>query len=176
MKTEAAHSYGPKQPEHISDFMHGQADSKQSGPPSYAENPPDITAAFANLNLNTATDKPTVDECIAHLKLLEAFSQLREDVGTKNGLYGIRDEFVASMARDRQTEVLAKMREKRWAIYVTKAVSRFEQYWKTCVEPDARMLRRTDIDAVDYERLVEPSSRQFTSQYTDGAPIPPLGM
>ncbi len=62
-------------------------------PPSYAVNDenavPDITAAFSNLDLK-ASGKPAVDQCIAHLKLLEAFHQLREDAATQDGHVGAR--------------------------------------------------------------------------------------
>ncbi|KAL8865671.1 MAG: hypothetical protein Q9174_006762, partial [Haloplaca sp. 1 TL-2023] len=77
--------------------------------------------------------KPTVDQCIAHLKLLEAFHQLREDVATTDGLFGIHDYFVDELYDDKATstrpELLRKIREKRWAVYVTKAQQRYQKWW-----------------------------------------------
>jgi len=151
-----------------------KADSKPPGdsPPSYSTETPDITAAFSNLRLGTKADKPTIDECIAHLKLLEAFSQLREDIGTTDALYGIQDDFASPLPAERRTESLARMREKRWAVFVTRAVDRFAVYWQNCIQPDARMLRQTDVD-----------SSQFGDGYGSSAALefdvnnlPPLGM
>ena len=140
-------------------------------PPSYTVNPPDIMAAFSNLSLNKTTGKPTTDQCIAHLKLLEAFSQLREDIGNTDGLYGIRDDFVSSMAADRKTEVLAKMREKRWCVYVTQAANRFEAYWHKCIQKDAQLIRQTDLELPYMDNLLKKQGvLRFTRAY-----LPPLG-
>ena len=139
--------------------------------PSYTANPPDITAAFSNLSLERTTSKPTTDQCIAHLKLLEAFCQLREDVGNTDGLYGIKDEFVSSMASDRNKEALAKMREKRWCIYVTQAVRRFEAYWHKCLQKDAGIIRQTDLQLPYMDNLLkEQGVLKFTKDH-----LPPLG-
>lgn len=130
-----------------------------SPPPAYAHgdfNPvvPDITAAFSNLNLapSPKTPKPTPDLCIAHLKLLEAFHQLREDVACEDGLFGIKDAFADAVESDRErTELLIKIREKRWQIYVTKAARRFKGWWITCVEPSDernRLLGQSQIPSV----------------------------
>ena len=62
------------------------APEKGERPPSYSQDAVDITSHFAKLDLNSTSSKPTVDQCIAHLKLLEAFHQLREDVATSDGL------------------------------------------------------------------------------------------
>ena len=110
-------------------------------PPAYAQggfnfDVPDITAAFSNLNL-TPSAKPTPDLCIAHLKLLEAFHQLREDVAHEDGRFGINDAFAdVGDSEKKRTELLTKIREKRWQVYVTKAAERFERWWDTCVEPN----------------------------------------
>lgn len=125
-------------------------------PPAYTEgesksNVHDITAAFSSLKLNSST-KPTPDVCIAHLKLLEAFHQLREDTAIEDGLFGIKDAFadVGKSNRD-QAELLTKIREKRWQVYVTKASKRFERWWATCVEPNdesKRLLGQSKIPSV----------------------------
>ena len=124
----------------------------ESPPPSYTANEnnvvPDITAAFADLHLNPS-GKPTSDQCIAHLKLLEAFHQLREDVATQDGLFGIQDDFVPSTLNERsRANILTKIREKRWAVYVAKAVERFHRWWETTIEPNAQKLKQKDIPTV----------------------------
>ena len=143
----------------------------EESPPSYTANPPDITAAFSNLSLDRTTGKPTTDQCIAHLKLLEAFSQLREDIGNTDGLYGIKDDFVSSIAADGNKEALAKLKEKRWCIYVTQAVSRFEAYWHKCLQKDAQMIRQTDLELPYIDNLLRKQGvLNFTRDY-----LPPLG-
>lgn len=149
-------------------------DSKTPGdsPPTYSAETPDITAAFSDLSLDQKTGKPTVDECLAHLKLLEAFSQLREDIGTTDTLYGIRDDFAPSLPEERRTQCLARMREKRWAVFVTRAVDRFELYWKNCIQPDARMLRQNDLNSIQFQREFENKA----ALKLDVNNLPPLGM
>ena len=113
---------------------------EHSPPPVYtvdAADPPDLTAAFANLKLN-ASDLPTPDHCIAHLKLLEAFHQLREVIALQNGLFKLSDSYVPSHYSDAdKSRILTQIRDKRWSIYVAKAARRFECWWEKCVQPDA---------------------------------------
>ena len=112
-------------------------------PPVYELDPPDITAIFSNLKLEDSSH-PTPDQCIAHLKLLETFHQLREDIATNNGLFGLRDDFVPQGLNEQQAaKVLLMIREKRWAIYVAKASKRFEKWWQVSVEPSAKMLNQS---------------------------------
>ena len=116
--------------------------NKSPPPPAYTpgdfdHDVPDITAAFSRLNLTDST-KPTPDVCIAHLKLLEAFHQLREDISSEDGRFGVHDTFADVGQSDRErAELRAKIREKRWQVYVTKASKRFEAWWTTCIEPDS---------------------------------------
>lgn len=134
-------------------------------PPDYdAENalePPDVTAGFANLSLDSSgkDSQPTVDECIAHLKLLECFYRLRQKIGSSDGLFGIHDSIVldARPAEDKAPELLAKLAEKRWAIYLARAVSRFHA-WLKAVLPDAKKANINQLQ-VDGERglLCKPS-------------------
>lgn len=125
-------------------------------PPTYAQadfnnDVPDITAAFSSLNLAPSA-KPTPDVCIAHLKLLEAFSQLREDVAFEDGRFGIKDAFADAGESDQErADLLIKIREKRWQVYVTKASKRFERWWATCVEvadEKSRLLGQSKMQTV----------------------------
>ena len=135
---------------------HATPPNNSLSPPAYAQDDPnrqvpDITAAFSNLNLAPSA-KPTPDLCIAHLKLLEAFHQLREDVACEDGLFGISDAFADAAPSDQErAKLLAKIREKRWQVYVTKASKRFEQWWVTCVEPNEekfRLLRQSKMPSI----------------------------
>ena len=150
-----------------------QDDSKTLPPPSYAENDPnvfDTTAAFSNLKLN-ASRTPTADQCIAHLKLLEAFHQLREDIALTDGLFGICDDFAdTKVTAPEKAELLVKIREKRWAVYVARAAKRFEKWWTACVEPNAQMLKQRDIPATFSQKVHMGNCLDF-----DCDNLPPLG-
>lgn len=104
-------------------------------------NPPDVTLAFRELTLTENSSIPTVERCIAHLKLLECFYRLRQEVGSTDGLFGLDDSFVCDHAPDdnssKISELLAKVAEKRWAIYVSRAVERFET-WLITILPNAK--------------------------------------
>ncbi len=143
-------------------------------PPSYAANDensiPDITAAFSNLDLRSFR-KPTADQCTAHLKLLEAFHQLREDVALNDGLFGLQDAFVPSTENEQQrAELLTKIREKRWAVYVAKAAKRFQGWWEMVIEPSAQRLQQTNIPTI-FEQAPEAGSALLIDQDH----LPPLG-
>lgn len=82
----------------------------------------------------------SADQCTAHLKLLEAFNQLREDVGQTEGLFGIESPKLDGPEPDarqhaQSPQALAKLRtaEKRWSVYVARAVARFERWYDACV-------------------------------------------
>ena len=146
-----------------------------SPPPAYSSEaasindsaPPDITAAFSNLNL-TGSSFPTPDQCIAHLKLLESFHQLREDVALRDCLFGIKDAFVPQdESKERQAEILRMIREKRWAVYVAKAAQRFKSWWTLCVQPQAT--RTTQSSSMVNEMAAD---KKLNFQAHD---LPPLG-
>ena len=112
-------------------------------PPAYDTTPPDITSAFSNLNLNASDTIPTPSECLAHLKLLEAFFLLREDIGTTDGLCDIRDDSIpASAPEEQKNQLIANIREKRWAVYVTNASLRFERWWEASTGPKSQSLKQ----------------------------------
>jgi hypothetical protein len=102
---------------------------------------------------------PTPAECIAHLKLLHAFAKMRHDVGNCGGLYGIgisevdgagvsavwNGESSLGGAHEQNAGsdahappngnavagagLAERLRDKRWAVFVTKAVNRYEKWW-----------------------------------------------
>ena len=134
--------------------------------------PLDLNAALRNMDLSrgpTPGAKPKPDHLIAHLKLLEAFQQLKEDVVHKDGLFGIQDSF----ASDGSPAILAKIREKRWAIYVARAVDRFTVWWDTCVRRDvnARVLNQDDLLT---DAFSDAPTRGKPMRFTKDT-LPPLG-
>lgn len=120
---------------------------EEIAPPTYDASQSDLTTTFANLNLNSTGSEPTKDRCIAHLKLLEAFHQLQEEIATTDGLFGIKNNFIpAYLSQPEQAAVLLKIREKRWAVYVAKAASRFETWWEKSIQPGSGMMQQNEID------------------------------
>lgn len=119
------------------------APQQQQRPPSYdAEDrldPPDFTAGFSNLSISDqVTEFPEVNECIAHLKLLECFYRLRQKIGSTDGLFGISNRLVLDVQDNEDSNaLLAKLAEKRWSIYVARAVDRFEA-WVNSLLPEQR--------------------------------------
>jgi hypothetical protein len=147
-----------------------------ASPPEYSER--DVTEDLASLNL-ISTDSPTVDQCIAHLKLLEAFHALRQSVSKTDGLFGIHDE-LAPRSGGKCEEELLKVYEKRWAIYVARAVDRFESWWSACVPSS---YKGRPIERPNQTRLMGTDGVEFTDFSKGGVPIeftadnlPPLGM
>lgn len=146
-------------------------------PPLYTvdayPNAPDINADLATLDLSTKKTRP-ISDLSAHLKLLESFHQLREDIALHDGLFGIWDSFVPPTRSEReQAEILLKIREKRWAIYVAKAASRFQTWWQASVEPGTGMLSTANL-LIDYSihLYVEKDDQLHFSKEN----LPPLGM
>jgi hypothetical protein len=117
---------------------------------------------------------PTPAECIAHLKLLHAFAKLRHDIGNHDGLFGItmgtshgpppmnsvyntggahEDDAakaaVDSHAPEDYNAVFAeRIRDKRWSVFVTQAVARFEKWWDTLSGTSTwyRPIRKDDFE------------------------------
>ncbi|KAK0644786.1 Glycine-rich domain-containing protein 1, partial [Lasiodiplodia hormozganensis] len=136
--------------------------SAAAPPPAYGEQqtdgpsneapalPPDFTSRLQSLNIDPLRRQavPAADECIVHLKLLEAFYNLRQDIETTEGIFGIASPTPATAAPQYEKKALdqdakaedgavdeelkhkiKQVREKRWAVYVSRAVERYEQWF-----------------------------------------------
>lgn len=126
-----------------------------SEPPPYSSRPPSTHATVCNVDGRDAPPEnlpsigelnfqpspleiPTPAQCIAHLKLLHAFAKLRHEIGNHEGLFGVGIEAneVEKASRDDDKAAATdeasfgeRIRDKRWSIFVTKAVARFEKWW-----------------------------------------------
>lgn len=121
--------------------------------------------------------------CIAHLKLLHAIEALREDIGYTDGLWDIwdsradeyrTDETTTSATDDlqRHQEALSRIREKRWALFVARAVDRYETWWQTMVDqPPLREADRKTPGSTVYVDFVKPARLRAWW----GEVLPPLG-
>ncbi|KAK8213299.1 hypothetical protein M8818_002598 [Zalaria obscura] len=159
-----------------------------SPPPSYASPPdydpedvappPDLTAGFAKLRLAPGQDTvPMPDECTAHLKLLECFYRLRQKIGSSDGLFGISNSALRPLSEEpsfKEPEFLAKLAEKRWAIYVSRAVDRFAR-WRDAIAPTTAYLDMSiqqDLDAMG--SYVNPSAEHPSIEFNREM-VPPIG-
>lgn len=162
--------------------MPDEAAMRQSAPPSYSdaaavEMPPDLSTRLINLQLDSRPLKPTVDQCIAHLKLLQAFHNLRQEIGTNEGLFGIRSCSVPGPPDEKNLEIGVRPREKRWAIYVTRAEDRFRKWIETVPrtskgKPSKWLTCRTYLTNKDIVKLPAEAVPLFGFNVDD---LPPLG-
>ncbi len=165
----------------------------------------DLTAAFEKLELSDLPADPTVDSCLAHLKLLSAIQWLKEDVGFTDGLFDLWDAragpvdpaFKARPEKEKGTEKkeksapepaaeerlrnenlksLSKIREKRWALFVARAVDRYETWWKSLINMQpTRPLAEGDMTVAGFELYATfPTHGGSFSRMAEDM-LPPLG-
>lgn len=107
----------------------------------YAHHPPQT----ANSTVQLSPDLPSSDDCVAHLKLLESFYRLKQSIASTNGLFGISCDTVDDLdqkapgtdtQKDKTNETIPLLAEKRWQVYISRAVERFSR-WRYSLEPNA---------------------------------------
>ncbi|KAL1837775.1 hypothetical protein VTJ49DRAFT_3411 [Mycothermus thermophilus] len=182
-----------------------------AGPETHEEEPINLAEAFENLSLSNAPTDPTVDTCLAHLKLMFAFQWMKEDVGFTDGLWGLWDSRAGpiepalkdrprnrnkagetsddavegggdSTARipsveerlaSQNLKTLSRIREKRWALFVARAVDRYEAWWKSLIRrfpaPHGTV---TEYD-IGQDKLGSPRYLYFAVTYEDEDPVFP---
>ncbi|KAI9813014.1 MAG: hypothetical protein M1832_006405, partial [Thelocarpon impressellum] len=137
-----------------------------------------LPAGISSLTFNAAGEpKPTVDQCIFHLKLLEAFHRLRQDVGHTDGLFGIHDRLAQSLSSqtpEQHDVALAQVREKRWAVYVARAVDRFESWWSSSRISQGRPDQRFTQSHLAYEAGFDDTPRSGAPRNVTPEDLPPL--
>ncbi|KAH8813048.1 hypothetical protein F5884DRAFT_879283 [Xylogone sp. PMI_703] len=133
----------------------------------------DLNSAFSSLNISTTPRSiPDEDHCFAHLKLLNAFYSLKEDIGYTDGLFGLWDSR-CEMVDDRDA-ALARMREKRWVLFVARAVERFEAWWIKMLCQQEKGTRLALKDMIAENRLFTDFPQLGKQQVWDPAMLPPL--
>lgn len=172
----------------VKDFDAGASSSapavqplRNDAPPAYTsaalspETIGELNAAFSSLDLASISDTVTQDTCLAHLKLLHTFQNLKEDVGYTDGLWQIYNSraLVPNVPVDgnegeNPERLLAMLREKRWALYLARAVDRYEAWWNTF---PADPLREQDLveNSPKFAGFVEYDSPQQLHY------LPPIG-
>ncbi len=175
-------------------------------PPPANPDPVDLTAAFANLHLANLPGDPTVETALAHLKLLFAIQWMKEDVGFTDGLWGLWDARAGPVdplvkgrpekevakgeksekgawqpdpkdkLRDKNLEMLSKIREKRWALFVARAASRYETWWKSLERvTTARPMTTGDMLVANSDMYADFPTRTAESFWVSDDMLPPLG-
>jgi len=104
----------------------------------HAHYPPQVASSSVQLS----PDLPSPEDCVAHLKLLECFYRLRQNIASTNGLFGISCDVVEELEqnasrtdthKDKRNEIITLLAEKRWQVYVSRAVERFST-WRYSLE------------------------------------------
>lgn len=155
----------------------------KEAPPSYAPIDPispeqvaELNSAFSTLNLSARNpDFPNSDQCLAHLKLLNAFHALKEDVGYTDNLFGLSDARCEMLEGQKRDEALAKMREKRWSLYVARAVERFEEWWVKVLCPREAGQRLMSKEMVSTNPAFVSFTQKGRPQVWTAEMLPPLG-
>ncbi|PGH02156.1 hypothetical protein AJ79_07702 [Helicocarpus griseus UAMH5409] len=102
--------------------------------PSLRELRFDPTGPQVNYVNPTTATPVTVDQCIAHLKLLAAVADLRDTISATDGLFNLYDKDSQIYPTEEERLKAAQLiREKRWAVYVGRAVDRFTVWHEKCV-------------------------------------------
>ncbi|KAB5549504.1 hypothetical protein GE09DRAFT_966956 [Coniochaeta sp. 2T2.1] len=173
----------------------GRTPVEQRIPPTEDEiSKVNLTAAFDKLSLGTRPKFPNVDTCLAHLKLLFAIQAMKEEVGYTDGLWNIWDTRAnsgetsadgdigdaasASVSGSEEVSkkklaILSKLREKRWAVFLARAVDRYEAWWTSMQKPNGG-LTETDMHTPrteKYDLFVSAGNDLLT---WDGSNLPPL--
>jgi hypothetical protein len=141
-----------------------------------------LNSAFSSLNLPLVSHKVTQDTCLAHLKLLFALQTLKEAIGYTDGLWQIYDSRLfpgrknASIEKvdDETKRNLALLREKRWALYVARAVDRYEAWWGSL---SSDPLTEIDMgeDTVKYTAFTSGFNNIAANHVWKNNNLPPLG-
>jgi hypothetical protein len=113
----------------------------------------------------------TTEHCRAHLIFLSALAELRRNITTVDGLFGI-DEPNRRIDTADEENFRLRIEEKVWQVYVSRAVDRFKQWWLNLPRhgnpPTVMSLKRFELNPLT---LDDPQPI-----FKDKDDLPPLGM
>lgn len=137
-------------------------------PPPYS---PPNTLQFSDPGPPT-THTLNNEQCVAHLKLLSAFANLRMSVSDTDGLFGLHNSQAEEfLSEESKSLALSRIREKRWAIYTSRAVDRYTTWWLKNPFPSDQPISTTDLRTPRYSEVTEGLKNfQWQPQH-----LPPLG-
>lgn len=150
-----------------------KGDAMYDAPPPASDQSVDLDMAFAKLNLTNGSQDLSIDTCLAHLKLLFAFQNMMEDVGYTDGLWNLWNTCADISTPDledmdmknglevdpglndtkEKRAILSRVREKRWALFVARAVDRYESWWDSLSE--GPKLVQADFDNQNSPKYVQ---------------------
>ncbi|KAJ5751827.1 hypothetical protein N7520_008744 [Penicillium odoratum] len=142
-------------------------DKTDQRPPSYHNDEQQVLLELPKLNLcdtktnnmdsivQTVTGQTvTGDQCVAHLKFLAVLADLRDYISNQDGLFGLSDS-QANKFPDDVDQAKARIREKRWAVYVARAVDRYEKWWFAALPMSRPHATMTDQESANYEHITD---------------------
>lgn len=150
-----------------------QSQSSHERPPSYSANEAEQPPLELKLDLGSIPPSVTTvsrDQCIAHLKFLAVLADLRDVISSDDGLFGIFDS-EADRFPDLLNEARARIREKRWAVYVARAVHRYTTWWSVGLPRSRQMATIGDLESANYGDIVRCDTLVAWSPEN----LPPLG-
>ncbi|GAD93402.1 conserved hypothetical protein [Paecilomyces variotii No. 5] len=100
----------------------------------------------------------TKDQCIVHLKLLAALADLRDTVSSEDKLFGIEDSEADRIQHD-AVGARVRVREKRWAVYTSRAVHRFALWWDLCLPTSGRLPTLDDLMNPSYSSVTSSKNK-----------------
>lgn len=114
------------------------------------------------------------DEAVIHLRLLYAFRKLRMEIGSRDGLWGIWNARLEKqqLSPAEREQGLAKLKEKRWSVYLARAVHRYSAWW---TDMESRPLTEQDTNLVHTPRYATFTTASVPKKWTPGNMLP-LGM
>ncbi|KAH8693824.1 hypothetical protein BGW36DRAFT_361660 [Talaromyces proteolyticus] len=151
-------------------------DAKNEILPAYKEEPvepvildiPPLTFVEPGPSATTTVSR---DQCILHLKLLAAFAELRAAISSDDGLFGIYDEQANRFVEEQfKIRALARIREKRWAIYTSRAVDRYTDWWFNSVLSTGKPTTVADMLYSKYSLI----TKKMPSLNWEAKNLPPL--
>lgn len=160
--------------EHSSKSVEASADAVSNPPPySSTTEPIDEPPSYRQQNLShrlssnglpRSEETVAIDESIIHLKFLSAVAKLQYFIKGTDKLFGIHDSEAKNFGDPRkQAQAAARIQEKRWAVYVARAVDRFTVWWQTCL-PSLNTRRISSLNSSPEAKIVWSANM-----------IPPLG-
>ncbi|KAG9606759.1 hypothetical protein KCU77_g5591, partial [Aureobasidium melanogenum] len=144
-----------------------------------AQHPPNAANSVTQLG----TDLPSPEDGIAHLKLLECFYRLKQKIASTDGLFDISSDILGEIDQktpqkdaqdDKKTMMLTLLAEKRWQVYVSRAVDRFTK-WRYSLEPDADYYTLHQAVASEGDVLADRVKPEKANPLSfDAANLPPI--
>ncbi|KAJ5970608.1 uncharacterized protein N7479_000526 [Penicillium vulpinum] len=114
-------------------------------PPTYQQ--PNVSHSISRDGVSTSEETVGINECITHLKFLAATAKLRNFIRGTDKLFGVCDSEIRNFPDPRkQSQAAVRIQEKRWAVYVARAVERFTVWWQTCL-PSLNSSRISMLDS-----------------------------